>query len=265
MNRRAARPSPSFVISCVALFVALSAAAVALPGRNSVNSGDVRNEALKSQDVRNQTLTAADIADGSLGSAEIADASLGSAEIADGAIGSAKVADGSLGSGEIADDAIGSAKVADDSLTGADVNESSLAEVPLATSAGAISGVGLRRFSYQSNATAVSTEILNVGGLVLFASCPGGSDMALTARTTVSNAFVGSYTVDVFTGTLGQYDDDVGFNVGENFPLLPGANDINKLGHAAYYNADRSVFVDWVSDPGPLGFTCQIRGTATVG
>jgi hypothetical protein len=205
----------------------------------------VRNEALKSKDVRNQTLTDADVADGSLGSAEIADGSLGSADIADGAIGSAKVPD--------------------DSLTGADVNESSLGEVPLATSAGAISGVSLRRFSYQSNATAVSTEVLNVGGLVLFASCPGGNDMALTARTTVNNAFVGSYTVDVFNATLGQNDDDVGFNVGENFPLLPGANDINKLGHAAYYNADRSVFVDWVSDPGPLGFTCQIRGTATVG
>jgi hypothetical protein len=48
MSRRVSRPSPSFVVSCIALFVALSAAAVALPGRNTVDSGDVRTEALKS-------------------------------------------------------------------------------------------------------------------------------------------------------------------------------------------------------------------------
>lgn len=49
------------VASALALFIALgSGAALALPGKNSVNSGDVRNETLKSADVRNGKLAPVD-------------------------------------------------------------------------------------------------------------------------------------------------------------------------------------------------------------
>ena len=45
------RPSPALVISCVALFVALSASAVAIRGSNKVTSGDIKPGAVKRSDL----------------------------------------------------------------------------------------------------------------------------------------------------------------------------------------------------------------------
>lgn len=44
-------PPPSMVVALIALTVALSGTAIALQGRNTVNSGDIVNGAVKSQDV----------------------------------------------------------------------------------------------------------------------------------------------------------------------------------------------------------------------
>jgi hypothetical protein len=43
MSRFPKRPSPGTVIATVALFVALGGVAAALPGRNSVNNGDIKD------------------------------------------------------------------------------------------------------------------------------------------------------------------------------------------------------------------------------
>ena len=60
------RPTPSFVISCMALFVALSGSAIALQGANSVKSDDIANGAVHTGDVANQTLKSVDFAPGTL-------------------------------------------------------------------------------------------------------------------------------------------------------------------------------------------------------
>ena len=74
-----ARPSLSLVISIVALVVALSGVAVALPGKNTVNSGDVVNNSLKSTDLKNGGgVKGVDVANNSLSGADIKEASLGS-------------------------------------------------------------------------------------------------------------------------------------------------------------------------------------------
>lgn len=52
----------SNVVGYVAVFLALSGVAVALPGKNSVNSGDIVNETIKSVDVKNGKLRLADAA-----------------------------------------------------------------------------------------------------------------------------------------------------------------------------------------------------------
>ena len=50
-DRRFSRlPSPALKVAIVALTAAIAASAVALPGRNSVNSGDIRNGAVKQSD-----------------------------------------------------------------------------------------------------------------------------------------------------------------------------------------------------------------------
>lgn len=45
------RPSPSLVISCISLFVALSGTAVALTGKNTVDSGDIKPHTIQKSDM----------------------------------------------------------------------------------------------------------------------------------------------------------------------------------------------------------------------
>lgn len=61
--RRAIR---SNVLGVVAIYVALGSTALALPGKNSVDSGDIKNGAVKTADVANDGLTGADIDDSTL-------------------------------------------------------------------------------------------------------------------------------------------------------------------------------------------------------
>jgi hypothetical protein len=53
MGRFLKRPSPGTVIATIALFVALGGVAVALPGRNSVNNGDVKDLKFKGLTLKN--------------------------------------------------------------------------------------------------------------------------------------------------------------------------------------------------------------------
>jgi hypothetical protein len=88
-------PSPAMAVAFVALLAALSGTAVALPGKNSVDSGDIKNKQVKGKDLASNAVTGAKVKDGSLTGAD----------------------------------------VTDDSLTGADVNESTLGQVPTANTA----------------------------------------------------------------------------------------------------------------------------------
>ena len=47
----ARRPSPAMAVAFVALLAALSGTAIALPGTNSVDSGDIKNSTVQSKDI----------------------------------------------------------------------------------------------------------------------------------------------------------------------------------------------------------------------
>jgi trimeric autotransporter adhesin len=106
-------PSPAFVVSMIALLIALSGTALALPGQNTVNSGDIVDNSVKSidlkdgaavqtEDVVDQTLTGADIADDSLQAEDLAPNSVTSSELADSSVNSAKIADNSVNGDDLA-------------------------------------------------------------------------------------------------------------------------------------------------------------------
>jgi hypothetical protein len=124
-------PSPALVIAFIALFAALSGAAIGLPGKNSVDKNDIRKgavrgktiaknavttskikaNAVRSSDVRNDALTGDDVNEGSLGkvpsatnadSADSADTAANATGIADNVVTGAKVADGSLAAADAA-------------------------------------------------------------------------------------------------------------------------------------------------------------------
>ncbi|CAN5493616.1 hypothetical protein BH10ACT11_BH10ACT11_00490 [soil metagenome] len=65
------RVNPALVLSIVAVFLALSGAAVALPGIGTVNSGDVKDNTLKSVDVKADSLGSEDLAPNSVQGSEL--------------------------------------------------------------------------------------------------------------------------------------------------------------------------------------------------
>jgi hypothetical protein len=69
--------SPGVVLGVIAILIALSGTSIALPGRNSVDSGDIKKNAVRTPDVKNQNLRGADVAPNTLTGADINEGSLG--------------------------------------------------------------------------------------------------------------------------------------------------------------------------------------------
>jgi hypothetical protein len=59
-------PSPAMAVAFIALLAALSGTAVALPGKNTVDSGDIRKNAVNSKKVKDRSLLARDFKGGQL-------------------------------------------------------------------------------------------------------------------------------------------------------------------------------------------------------
>jgi hypothetical protein len=134
------RPSPAMAVAFVALLAALSGTAIALPGTNSVDSGDIKNNSVKSKDVRNNNLR----------------------------------------SGDVRNNTLKSVDVRNNSLTGADINESTLGQVPsaaqadsatnAANAASAAEAAPLKHWFVQLS-EGQAADVFSVGGIVLNASC----------------------------------------------------------------------------------------------
>jgi hypothetical protein len=79
---RARRPSAGTVIGSLALMVALGGSAAAnLPGKNSVNSGDIQNDRVKAADIRTDAVRLAELASDAVGSAELVPAAVRAADL----------------------------------------------------------------------------------------------------------------------------------------------------------------------------------------
>ena len=69
-------PSPSMAVAFIALVAALSGTAIALPGKNTVDSGDLKNGQVKGKDIGKNAVTAKKVKNGTLTGADVKDASL---------------------------------------------------------------------------------------------------------------------------------------------------------------------------------------------
>jgi hypothetical protein len=82
-SKRHRRLTPSLVLSVGALFLALSGAAVALPGTDTVDSGDIVDNTVKSEDIKNDKVKTADLQDEGVTKDDLGPGSVGSSEIGD--------------------------------------------------------------------------------------------------------------------------------------------------------------------------------------
>lgn len=144
------RPSPAIVISCLALFLALTGSALAAKasiGSNQIVNGsvrtvDLRDSAVNSAKVADTSITANDLGTDSVGSDEIAKDAVNSDEIAENAVGSAEVAPDSLTAGDLAPNSVTSTEIADQTINSNDIG-------PNAVNADELSVVTLRNNSTQ--------------------------------------------------------------------------------------------------------------------
>src|SRR5688572_22937975 len=84
-NLFARRPSPSMVVAFVALLAAVGGTAAALPGTNTVDSGDIRKGAVKRADIARNAVNGRKVANGSITGADVKEGTLGKVERAESA------------------------------------------------------------------------------------------------------------------------------------------------------------------------------------
>ena len=99
--RRVGKHFRSNVVGYVAVCLALTGTAVALPGTNTVDSGDIINGEVKTPDLAGSAVNGSKIADGSVAGLDLRDGGVARADLGTGAVDGAKVEDGSLGAADI--------------------------------------------------------------------------------------------------------------------------------------------------------------------
>jgi hypothetical protein len=152
------RPSPALVISCVALFFALTGSALAV-GKNTVRSGQIVDGTVRTVDLRDNAVT----------SPKIADAAVTAADLGTDSVGSDEIAKDAVNSDEIAANAVASSEVADQSLTQDDLGPNSVGSSELQT--GSVRASELGTIIQVSNNTAIAA---GANGSVSV-QCPAGT------------------------------------------------------------------------------------------
>ena len=98
--------------------------------------------------------------------------SVGALQLKANAVVAKKLATKSVGPSKLQNNAVSDRVVKADSLTGAKIDEKTLGEVP---SAAAVSGYTVRRFATTVAPGGAEATVLNLNGLLVTLTCPGGS------------------------------------------------------------------------------------------
>jgi hypothetical protein len=98
------RPSPAMAVAFVALLAALSGSAIALPGKNTVDSGDIKKNAVKSADIGKNQVKNTDIANNAVTGKKVKSNSLLGADVRESSLGLVPTANraNSAGSADVA-------------------------------------------------------------------------------------------------------------------------------------------------------------------
>ena len=142
------RPSPALLVAMLALVVALSGTAIALPGKGTVDKNDIKKNAIKSKQVVNESLTGGD------------------------------VQNESLTGGDVQNESLGGGDVQNNSVTGDDVDESTLGPVP------AVDGVTrvFRKLAFNDDVELVANGPISVRAHCIPGDGAGGAGVDPTIR-----------------------------------------------------------------------------------
>ncbi|HUB99238.1 MAG TPA: hypothetical protein VMS11_05385 [Solirubrobacterales bacterium] len=157
---RKIRISPAMIVSCVALFLALTGSALAVGiSKNSVRSAQIVDGTVRSIDLR----------DNSVSAPKIAPDAVGNEELAENSVDSTQVVDDSLTAGDLGAASVTSSEVADQSLTENDLGANSVGSSEL--QAGAVRASELGPISQFSESATIKAN----GNLTTSVTCPAGT------------------------------------------------------------------------------------------
>jgi hypothetical protein len=188
------------VMSSIAVFLILGGA-TAFAAVKKIGANEIKANSIKTGKIVKEAVTAT--------------------KIKKNAVITAKIADGAVTNAKIADNAVNGAKVEDGSLTGADLKLDTIGTVPSAKSAqtaqvaqfaGELTG---RRIFFRVPPGTSQTQILNLGGLVLRATCTAGGALQVEAESTLGSAYIQGDSTDDGQNDFGNSKADPGdvFNV----------------------------------------------------
>jgi hypothetical protein len=86
------RPPASLIVGVVALVLAVSGAAAALPGRGSVETNDIVRNAVKSKQIKDGQVRTADLAEGAVATSKLGDGSVTAPKLAAASVTESKLA-----------------------------------------------------------------------------------------------------------------------------------------------------------------------------
>ncbi|HEX5376434.1 MAG TPA: hypothetical protein VFW48_09790 [Solirubrobacterales bacterium] len=150
--------NPATVISCIALFVALSGVAVAAKttlGNGAVTTPKLRNGAVTTPKLRNGAVTTGKLRNGAVTGAKVRSGAIGSAQLADGGVRSVDLGGGVVTEAKLKNDAVSGSKLQDGAVSSAKLAPSFLAQLA-------------RNVSYVNKLSAEDSE----GAKSVTAECP---------------------------------------------------------------------------------------------
>lgn len=179
MNLLKRHLSVANVLSCMALFVALSGAAYAATtigkksvkaqhlGNGSVTAQKIRKGAVTMPKIRNGAVISTKIATGAVGTLQIADGSVRSSKLGGSVVTSGKLKDGAVTGEKLASNAVTASKIGGDAVTTGKLQEGSVTAAKLAPS---LSGQLLKNVSYATKLSSNDSESPKTAT----AECPSG-------------------------------------------------------------------------------------------
>ena len=97
------RPTPALIVAMTALVMAMSGAAVALPGRGDVEANDIAKNAVKSKHIAKNAVRSQEVLGKSLKGNDLKDGAIANKQLKDDAVDSAKVEANSLDDSDLSD------------------------------------------------------------------------------------------------------------------------------------------------------------------
>jgi hypothetical protein len=165
------------------------------------------------------------------------------------AVTTGKIKKGAVDNSKLADGAVTTSKIANDAVTGEKANESTFGTVPSANTANFVAGSTVKAINFTANPTTGPTEILNLDGFTLTASCAAGNVTSVLVNGPTGSRLqtVAQQSVAGGENTNEGFDDNL--TPTSNFELLSEDDDL-VVGNTqlSLGNGGRAVSITWEAE-----------------